>query len=137
MTETPEPRTETPTAVATTGRSWEPSPAWERPSRLNQAAVWVGIIAGVVFIVAVVFFSGFFIGKHSGGYFDRDHRGDGYGMYHGGGPMGPRRHDGAGRHDGSRSNGANDAGQPEFSAIVAEMSREVPGRIRESADCLG
>jgi hypothetical protein len=89
MIETPEPRTETPAAVAITRRSWESSPAWERPSRLNQAAVWVGIIASVVFIVAVVFFSGFFIGKHSGGYFGRDHRGDGYGMYHGGGPMGP------------------------------------------------
>jgi hypothetical protein len=89
MTETTEPRTEPPAAVATTGRSWEPSPAWERPSRLNQVAVWVGIIAGVVFSVAVVFFSGFFIGKHSGAYFGREHRGDGYGMYHGDGPMGP------------------------------------------------
>jgi hypothetical protein len=31
-------------------------------------AAWVGIVAGVVFIVAVIFFSGFFLGAHSGGH---------------------------------------------------------------------
>jgi hypothetical protein len=36
-----------------------------RPSRLSQAAAVVGIVAGVVFIVAVVFYSGFFLGSHS------------------------------------------------------------------------
>jgi hypothetical protein len=29
--------------------------------------VWVGIVTGVVFVVAVVFFSGFFIGRNSSG----------------------------------------------------------------------
>lgn len=29
-------------------------------SRLNQAAAWVGIVAGTLFVVAVIFFSGFF-----------------------------------------------------------------------------
>jgi len=60
-------------------------------------AAWVGIVAGVVFIVAVVFFSGFVIGAHSGG-----HRGvgpgdgdRGFAIFHKGGPppmfpMGPR-----------------------------------------------
>ncbi len=38
-----------------------------RQSRLNQVAAWVGIVAGVVFIVAVIFGSGFMVGKHSGG----------------------------------------------------------------------
>jgi hypothetical protein len=38
-----------------------------RPNRLYQALAWVGIVAGVVFIVAVVFFSGFILGKHSDG----------------------------------------------------------------------
>src|SRR5690349_19746255 len=39
--------------------------------------LWVGIAAGVVFIVAVVFFSGFLIGRHSGGgsFFDGDRDG--------------------------------------------------------------
>jgi hypothetical protein len=57
-------------------------------------AAWVGIVAGVVFIVAVIFFSGFFLGAHSGG-----HRGWGHGdrdfsIIHKGPPpmfpMGPR-----------------------------------------------
>ena len=43
-----------------------------RPSRVVQAAAWVGIIAGTVFIIAVIFFSGFVLGKHSG---DGGHRG--------------------------------------------------------------
>ncbi|CAN5872753.1 hypothetical protein BH09ACT7_BH09ACT7_28470 [soil metagenome] len=79
MTGTPESRTEP--IVAATER---------RPNRLNQIAAWVGIVAGVVFIVAAIFFSGFALGKHSGGYFGRDHRGDEFGMYRDGGPrMGP------------------------------------------------
>jgi hypothetical protein len=32
-----------------------------RPSRLNQALAWVGIVAGGIFIVAAIFFSGFFL----------------------------------------------------------------------------
>ena len=84
MTETPESRTE-PTAVAATERRPAESPA-RRPNRLNQIAAWVGIVAGVVFIVAAIFFSGFIIGKHSGGYFGRGHRGDEFGMYRAGGP---------------------------------------------------
>ena len=32
-----------------------------RPSRLNQALAWVGIVAGGLFIVAAVFFSGYFL----------------------------------------------------------------------------
>jgi hypothetical protein len=71
-TSTPEPATG-PVATA--------APAYQEPrrSRLTAAAAWVGIVAGVVFIVAVVFFSGFILGKSSGGH----HRG-------GGGPHGDR-----------------------------------------------
>ena len=73
-TSTPEPAT---TPVATTT---PPEPAYverePRRSRLTAVAAWVGIVAGVVFIVAVVFFSGFILGSHSGG-----HRGG----HHGGG----------------------------------------------------
>src|ERR1700757_3855278 len=36
------------------------------PNRVYQVLAWVGIVAGVVFVVAVVFFSGFFMGTHSG-----------------------------------------------------------------------
>ena len=38
-----------------------------RRSRLNAVAAWVGIVAGTVFIVAVIFFSGFILGAHAGG----------------------------------------------------------------------
>ncbi len=37
-----------------------------RRSRLTAVAAWVGIVAGVVFIVAVIFFSGFILGAHAG-----------------------------------------------------------------------
>lgn len=41
-----------------------PPPPRER-SRLTAVAAWVGIVAGVVFVVAVIFFSGFVLGKHA------------------------------------------------------------------------
>ncbi|BBZ20409.1 hypothetical protein [Mycolicibacterium gadium] len=44
--------------------------AQHRP--VNQILAWTGIAAGVVFIVAVVFFSGFFIGRST----DRDYHRD-------------------------------------------------------------
>jgi len=84
MTETP--RTASESTTGTVGR--------ERPSRLPQAAAAVGIIAGVIFIVGVIFFSGFFLGSKS-----EQHRGpqvmrcemggSGGGMGGMGGMMGP------------------------------------------------
>ena len=57
---------------------------------------WVVIITGVVFVVAVIFFSGFFLGWSSGSHYGW-HRGY-YGGYDGtcpmmgpGGMMGPQR----------------------------------------------
>ncbi|MDI3312906.1 MAG: hypothetical protein QJR12_01030 [Mycobacterium sp.] len=57
MTETPEP---------ITGRTPPVTAALHRPNRLYQAAAWVAIVAGTVFVVAVVFFSGFVLGRHAG-----------------------------------------------------------------------
>lgn len=37
-------------------------------TRPYQVLAWVGIIAGILFIVAVVFFSGFFAARATGGY---------------------------------------------------------------------
>lgn len=70
-----------------------------RRSRLTAAASWVGIVAGVVFVVAVIFFSGFVLGKNTGGHpWGGHHRGGPQGdvaIFHRGGPppmfpMGPR-----------------------------------------------
>jgi hypothetical protein len=81
---TAEPPPEAPVAV-------EP----RRHGRLNAVAAWVGIVAGVVFIVAVIFFSGFVLGAHSGGDRGGGHGGRDHGfMMHRDGPppmfqMGP------------------------------------------------
>ena len=62
-TSTPEPATG-PVATAAP----PPQPAYverePRRSRLTAVAAWVGIVAGVVFIVAVIFFTGFILGAH-------------------------------------------------------------------------
>ena len=95
MSETPEDRPE-PTTVASESRPVGPPPAlppsarYDGPSRLSQVAAWVVIVAGVVFIVAVIFFFGFFLGVHASGYHGYYRHGDG--MEHQGGPggmMGP------------------------------------------------
>jgi hypothetical protein len=43
------------------GATETPSEPRHQPSRLNQALAWVGIAAGGLFIVAAIFFSGFFL----------------------------------------------------------------------------
>ena len=63
MTQTPESRAE-PTTVAGSGNDDRNS----APSRLAQVTAWVIIVAGVVFVVAVIFFSGFFLGRSSDGH---------------------------------------------------------------------
>lgn len=56
-----------------------------RPNRLYQALAWVGIVAGVLFIVGMVFFAGVFLGR-TGGY--GWHRGYHTGQMGPGGPAG-------------------------------------------------
>ena len=47
----------------------------DKPSRLYQAAAWVGIVAGVIFIVGSILITGMVLGHESnGGY--HHHRGD-------------------------------------------------------------
>jgi hypothetical protein len=54
-------------------------------------AAWVGIVAGTVFVVAIIFFSGFVLGAHSGGghQWGGHHHGGGGQMHEQGRPMGP------------------------------------------------
>jgi len=56
-----------------------PPPEHRLPNRLYQAAAWVAIVAGTVFIVGAVLYAGFILGRHSGyggpgtgGWRDRD-----------------------------------------------------------------
>jgi len=73
-----------PTTVA------EAAPRSVEPNRLYQIAAWVAIVAGAVFIVAVIFFAGFTLGRHSGyGHFDRDYGREMGEFHHPIGPMGP------------------------------------------------
>lgn len=67
MSETPEPSTG-PTNLAATPQPPLPGgaqPPSAKPNRLYQAAAWVAIVAGIVFIVAVIFFAGFGLGRHA------------------------------------------------------------------------
>jgi hypothetical protein len=94
-TSTPEPET-APVTTATPASQSTYVEREPRRSRLSAVAVWVGIVAGVVFIVAVIFFSGFILGAHAGGHRGGHHGGGhrDFAMSHRGGPppmfqMGP------------------------------------------------
>jgi hypothetical protein len=79
-----------PVAATTPAPDAPPTPAYAEPrrhGRLTAVAAWVGIVAGVVFIVAVIFFSGFFLGSHTGGGHRGGHHRDGeVAIFHKGGP---------------------------------------------------
>ena len=68
------------------------SPQGQRPSGLNRVAVSVGIVAGVVFVAAVIFLSGLTLGIRSGGYHHAGHA-----MMGPGGMMDPGRMMGPGQ----------------------------------------
>lgn len=57
MTQAPEPPVQPPAAPPTADHPAGPPPA-AKPARLYQAAAWVVIVAGTVFVLAVVFFAG-------------------------------------------------------------------------------
>lgn len=91
MTETPEHAVEPATGSVDTLPPPPPvyaePPLAHRPNRLYQAAAWVAIVAGVMFIVGAVFFTGFALGRHSGGDGGwRHHRGDNSQFERRGGP---------------------------------------------------
>lgn len=100
MSETPNHETEPTTAPVTTvppttvppTATYADRPAYVEPAprrksqRLYQVAAWVGIAAGSVFIVAVIFFTGFALGAHSGGGYGGGRHGQEMGMHRGDGP---------------------------------------------------
>ncbi len=93
MSESSDHTVETTTPVAATEPFAERTvvAAESKPNRLYQSAAWVAIVAGTLFIVAVIFFTGFVLGKHSGGYGHLDRSSWEHGRMRQGGPgmMGP------------------------------------------------
>jgi hypothetical protein len=87
MSETPEQPTDSiPAAAPAAAVPVAPAPAAapspeHKSRRLYAVAAWVAIVAGTVFIVAVIFCTGFSLGLHSGGKY---HHGGGDGDRHGG-----------------------------------------------------
>jgi hypothetical protein len=108
MTESSEHPTAT-TPVVTATQSGQDSAA--KPNRLYQAAAWVAIVAGALFIVVVIFCAGFVVGKHSGGpgHFGRHMWGTGM-LERQGPPMGPMHRDGPGWPGGPGPAGPGPAG---------------------------
>jgi hypothetical protein len=99
MSETPTPSSE-PVTTPVAAPPAAPLAVRDEPrhSKLTAVAAWVGIVAGVVFTVAVIFFSGFILGAHSGGHHGAggpkgDHGDHGFAVFRGGPPpmfpMGP------------------------------------------------
>jgi hypothetical protein len=124
MTETPE-RAEEP-ATGPVATLPPPPPAYvgpvpvaPRPNRLYQAVAWVAIVAGTVFIVGAVFFTGFALGRHSGHGGGWHHHGGGNSQFHqrggppmmpGSGPWGPMGPGGPGGGPGSGPGGPGGTG---------------------------
>ena len=85
MTDAPESKAE---SVTMTGKHSHDQ-RYDATGRLGQVLAWVGIIAGVVFVTAVIFFSGILFGWSASGHFgsDPDGRPDGSGAVIGTCPM--------------------------------------------------
>lgn len=109
-----------------------------RSRRLYEVLAWVGIVAGILFIVAVVFFSGFFVGRAADGY--GWHRGSqssqmkpgagmggGCPMMQGGGMMGPGGMGGKGS-GGMGQGGMGQGGTGPGSAPSSSMPMPMPGQ---------
>src|SRR5262249_45662585 len=90
MSETSEtPTVRTPTATAPAHASTDVAPY--RTPRVFQFAAWVAIVAGIVFIVAAIFFTGFTLGRHAGhgGFHHHKHHAMMMHPHRFGGPGGP------------------------------------------------
>lgn len=83
--ETPTVRTSTATAPAPAAVAAAPF----RTPRVFLAAAWVAIVAGIVFIVSVIFFTGLALGHHHGGHHHHGHHAAWMHQHRMGGPGGP------------------------------------------------
>jgi len=84
---------ENPTVRTSTATAPAPRPSADAPRKtpkVFQIAAWVATVAGIVFIVAIIFFTGYALGKHSGHHGGHHHKH--HAMVHPhrfGGPGGP------------------------------------------------
>src|ERR1700733_2936281 len=85
---------ETPTVRSSTATALAPAEpvVVHRAPRVFQAAAYVAIVAGTVFVLAVIFFTGFMLGKSAGHHGPHGHHHKHHAMVHPhrfGGPGGP------------------------------------------------
>ncbi|HET7074435.1 MAG TPA: hypothetical protein VFI55_10195 [Mycobacterium sp.] len=127
-------------STATAPAPVETEAAPHRTPRVFQIAAWVAIVAGIVFIVAVVFFSGFILGKHSGHHGGHHHKH--HAMMHPhrfGGPGGPGGPGGFGGPGGPGGPGGGPSATPSPGPTTVRPSagpEQVPSSLFRSATAL-
>lgn len=111
---------ESPESTSTSTSSTPPAP--QKPYWLYRLAAWVGIIAGIVFIVSSIFFAGAYVGRGGWhghhGHHCHHHQRDGAAMFH------KMHHD---RGPGDLPQGSENAGPGEVPQSVTQ-SPPAPGR---------
>jgi hypothetical protein len=111
MSETPD------TPTVRTSSATAPAPAPYKTPRVFLLAAWVAIVAGIVFIVSVIFFTGMALGHHGGHHHHHKH----HMMMHPhrmGGPGGP--------------GGVNQGGGPASVAPGAPGPSQIPSSVAPS-----
>ncbi len=85
---------DTPTVRTSTATAPAPATAQApyKTPKVFLAAAWVAIVAGIVFIVSVIFFTGMALGHHGGHHHHHKHHAAWVHPHRMGGPGGPRRH---------------------------------------------
>lgn len=116
--ETPTVRSSTATAPA--------EPVAHRTPKVFQAAAYVAIAAGTVFIIAVIFFTGFMLGRSTGHHGHHGHHHKHHAMVH------PHRFGGPGGPGGPGWPGGNQPGAPASVAPAAPGPSQVPSSVAPS-----
>ena len=83
--ENPTVRSSTATAPAPAG----PAPYVYKTPKVFKAAAWVAIVAGIVFVVSVIFFTGMKLAHHGGHHHHHKHHAAAFMHHRMGGPGGP------------------------------------------------
>jgi hypothetical protein len=120
---------DTPTVRTATATAPAPASTEAAPYRTHwvfKFAAWVAIVAGIVFIVAVVFFSGFTLGRHAG------HHGGFHHHKHHAMMMHPHQFGGPGGPGGPGGGPAVQGGGPASVAPSAPGPSQIPSSVAPS-----